>query len=80
MATLEKLREVILKIKKENITADKLTPEARFTQDLSFDSMDKTELVVLLEEAFGVVLDLHDLEDLSNIATMVEFLDQGVAQ
>ena len=30
MSTIEKLREVILKMKKKNITAANLTPEARF--------------------------------------------------
>ena len=76
MTTIEKLREVILKMKKKNITAANLTPEARFLQDLSFDSQDQTEMRVLAEEAFGISVDFQEVKNLATIAAAVEYIDK----
>ena len=80
MSTIEKLREVILKMKKKDVTVDKLTPDARFLEDLSFDSQDQTELLVLAEEAFNISIDLQEVKKFSTIATAVEYLDKRLAQ
>ena len=40
MTTLEKVRAVILKMKKKNITEADLKPEARVVEDLKMDSID----------------------------------------
>ena len=80
MSTIEKLREVILKMKKPNITAASLTPEARFIQDLSFDSQDLTEMLVLAEEAFKISIALPDVNTLSTIAAAVEYIDKKTAK
>ena len=76
MSTIEKLREVILKMKKKNITAANLTPEARFLQDLSFDSQDQTEMLVLAEEAFGISVDFQEVKNMATIAAAVEYIDK----
>ena len=76
MSTIEKLREVILKMKKKNITAANQTPEARFFHDLSFDSQDKTEMLVLAEEAFGISVDFQEVKNMATIAAAVEYIDK----
>ena len=76
MSTIEKLREVILKMKKKNSTAANLTPEARFLQDLSFDSQDQTEMLVLAEEAFGISVDFQEVKNMATIAAAVEYIDK----
>ena len=76
MSTIEKLREVILKMKKKNITVANLTPEARFLQDLSFDSQDQTKMLVLAEEAFGISVDFQEVKNLATIAAAVEYIDK----
>lgn len=80
MTTIEKVRETILKMKKKNITVANLTPEARFVQDLSFDSQDLTEMMVLVEAAFNISVDLQDVKMLSNIAAAVEYIDKKLAK
>ena len=75
-AMAEKLREVILKMKKKNITVANLTPEARFLQDLSFDSQDQTEMLVLAEEAFGISVDFQEVKNMATIAAAVEYIDK----
>ncbi len=80
MSTIEKLRQVILKLRKKNITADKLTPEARFQQDLDFDSQDQTELLVLAEDAFKISMGLSEVKDLTTIAAAVAYIDKKLAK
>ena len=80
MSTIEKLRKVILKMKKKNITVDKLTPEARFLQDLSFDSLDQTEMLVLAEDAFEIIIDFQKVKNMSTIAEAVEYLDKTMGE
>ena len=46
------------------VPADKVTMEARFAEDLDADSLDLVELVMALEEAFGVTVDESELEDI----------------
>ena len=76
MTTIEKLREVILKMKKKNITAANLTPEARFLYYFSFDSQDQTEMLVLAEEAFGISVDFQEVKNMATIAAAVEYIDK----
>lgn len=80
MPTIEKLREVILKMKKKGVTADMLTPEARFLQDLSFDSQDQTEMLVLTEEAFKISINLDEVKNMPSIAAAVEYIDKKLAK
>ena len=47
MTTLEKVRAVILKMKKKNITEADLKPEALLVGDLKLDSIDMAEMLVL---------------------------------
>lgn len=80
MSTIEKLREVILKMKKKNITAADLTPEARFLQDLSFDSQDQTEMLVLAEDEFGITVDFQEVKNMTNIAAAVVYIDKKLGK
>lgn len=80
MSTIETLREVILKMKKKNITAADLIPEARFLEDLDFDSQDQTEMLVWAEEAFGIIFDFKEVKKLTTIAAAVEFIDQKLGK
>lgn len=80
MSTIEQLREVILSMKKKNITAANLTPEARFLQDLSFDSQDQTEMLVLAEDAFKITVDFQEVKNLPNIAAAVAYIDKKMGK
>ena len=80
MTTLEKVRVVILKMKKKNITEVDLKPEARLVQDLKLDSIDMAELMVLTEEAFGLKISDTDVKNMSTLASAVEYLDKRLAK
>ena len=80
MSTLDKLRELILQLGRKNITAVMLTPEARFFEDLGFDSLNMTELLVLAETTFDISIEIKELHDLFTLAQAAKFIDKKTAK
>lgn len=78
MATIEKVREIILKLKKKDISAADLKPEARLVDDLGLDSLDHAELLVLAEDAFSTKVPLEDLTKLTTVGAIAKYFDQLV--
>ena len=65
-----------------NIIVDELvTPEASFKDDLGADSLDLVELVMGLEDAFDASIPTEDLEKLSTVQDVMDYLKaQGVEE
>ena len=80
MTTLEKVRAVILKMKKKNISEADLKPEARLVEDLKLDSIDMAEMLVLAEDAFGLKISDDEVKSMKTIACAVEYLDKRLAK
>ena len=80
MATIDTLRELILGLGRKNITAEMLTPESRFFDDLGFDSLNMTELLVLAETTFHINIELKELHDLFTLAQAADFVDKKLAK
>ena len=80
MPTIDKLRELILELGRKNITAEMLTPEARFFDDLGFDSLNMTELLVLAETTFDISIEISELHDLFTLAQAAKFIDKKTAK
>ncbi|OPY65553.1 MAG: Acyl carrier protein [Syntrophorhabdaceae bacterium PtaU1.Bin034] len=76
MTTVEKVCELILKLKKKDIAAVDLKPEAHLVDDLNLDSLDQTELLVLAEDAFAIKVPLEDAEKLTTINAVAAYFDK----
>jgi acyl carrier protein len=50
-----------------SVSEDQVTPEARFGDDLDADSLDLVELVMALEEEFGIEVPEEDLEGIETV-------------
>lgn len=50
-----------------SVEAAKITPEASFGDDLDADSLDLVELVMALEEEFGITVPEEDLEGIATV-------------
>jgi acyl carrier protein len=50
-----------------SVDAGKITKQARFKEDLEADSLDLVELVMSLEEEFGIEVPESDLEGITTI-------------
>ncbi len=75
---LEKVKEVI----EEKLNADgvEITESTSFKDDLNADSLDLFELVMALEDEFGIEIPSEDLEKLSTVGDVLNYLkDKGVA-
>jgi acyl carrier protein len=49
------------------VDPEKVTPTARFGDDLDADSLDLVELVMALEESFDVIVDEAELEGIETV-------------
>ena len=50
-----------------SVSEDKIVPEAKFGDDLDADSLDLVELIMALEEEFGVEVPEEDLEGVETV-------------
>jgi acyl carrier protein len=61
----EKFKECAVEVL--HVPAEKVTPKANFAEDLDADSLDLVELVMALEEQFGITVDESELEGVSTV-------------
>ncbi len=54
-----------------------VTPEASFVDDLGADSLDTVELVMALEEEFGVEIPDEDAEKITRVKEAVDYIEQN---
>lgn len=74
---LEKLKEIIAE--QLNVSEDEIKAESNFKDDLGADSLDLFELVMSLEEEYGVEIPSEDLEKIATVNDVMEYLkEKGV--
>lgn len=59
------------------VEAEKVTPEARFVEDLGADSLDTVELVMAVEEEWGIDMPDEEAERLLTVGQAVTYLDEN---
>lgn len=69
---LEKVKEIVADSLGTDV--DTLTEETSFKEDLGADSLDLFEMVMAFEEAFEKEIPSEDLEQLTTIGAVVEYL------
>lgn len=74
---LEKMKEIIAE--QLSVDADSVTEESKFKEDLNADSLDLFELVMALEDEYSVEIPAEDLEKLTSVGQVMNYLkDKGV--
>lgn len=70
---------VVDKLSVEN--PDKVTPTANFADDLGADSLDVVELVMALEDKFGIEIPDEDAEGITTVQQAIDYINSkgGVA-
>jgi len=76
MSVEEKVIEIIAQ--KLNLSKDQIKPEASFVDDLGADSLDLVELVMAMEEAFGMEVPDEDAEKLRTVKDVIEYVKSRV--
>lgn len=77
MAILDDVREVI--VEKLGVDADKVVPEARFIEDLGADSLDTVELIMGLEDKFGLEISDEEAEKIRTVQDAIDFIQSKQA-
>ena len=70
----EKVKQIV--IQQLGVKAEEVKPEARLVEDLGADSLDAVELVMALEEEFGVEIPDEDAAKLVTVGAVVQYLEQ----
>jgi acyl carrier protein len=75
MTNIEIEEKVIKTIAKSlGISVDKITLDNEFIKDLGADSLDVVEIVISLEEAFKVLVDENDAEEITDVRSAVDYI------
>ena len=69
---LEKMKEIIAD--QLSVDADTITKASKFKEDLGADSLDLFELVMALEDEYSVEIPAEDLEKLTSVGEVMDYL------
>jgi len=72
MAVQDKITEII--VEQLGVKAEEVTAEASFVDDLGADSLDTVELVMALEEEFGIEIPDEDAEKIVKVKDAVSYI------
>ncbi len=71
----EKVTQII--VDQLGVEASEVTPGASFVDDLGADSLDRVELVMAFEEAFGLEIPDEDAEKIVTVQNAVEYIQRN---
>ena len=72
--TFEQIKEIIVDLL--NVDESKVTPEARFREDLEADSLDLVELIMAFEDKFGGEISDEDAQNIATVGDVVKYIDE----
>ncbi|KAF8735494.1 hypothetical protein AX14_001988 [Amanita brunnescens Koide BX004] len=58
----------------EKVDAAKLTPAASFTKDLGLDSLDAVEVVLAVEEEFGIEIPDAEADEIATVQQAIDYI------
>ncbi len=70
----ERVKNII--VEQLGVDPDKVTPEARFREDLEADSLDLVELIMAFEEEFGGEISDEEAQKISTVGEAVAYIEQ----
>ena len=72
--TFERLKKII--VEQLGVDDEEVQPQASFVEDLNADSLDLVELIMSLEEEFGMEISDEDAEKIQKVSDAVEFIEE----
>ena len=73
----EKIKSIIAE--QLGVKPEEVTPQASFIEDLGADSLDTVELVMALEEEFGIEIPDEDAEKMATVGDAAKYIDEKIA-
>jgi len=77
MAVVDRVKAIIAE--QLGVKPEEVTPQASFVDDLGADSLDTVELVMALEEEFGIEIPDEDAEKMTTVGEAIKYIEDKVA-
>jgi acyl carrier protein len=71
----ERVKDLV--VEQLGVSADQVTPQASFIDDLGADSLDTVELVMAFEEEFGIDIPDEDAEKMVSVSDAIKYLEEN---
>ena len=72
--TIDKVKELLAA--QLNISKDKIQDDSKLVEDLGADSLDMVEILMTLEDEFGVSISDEDALNLKTVADIVSYIEK----
>ncbi|HET8572057.1 MAG TPA: acyl carrier protein [Candidatus Limnocylindria bacterium] len=72
--TYDRLKKLI--VEQLGVDEEEVTPQASFVEDLNADSLDLVELIMSLEEEFGMEISDEDAEKIQKVQDAVDYIEE----
>ena len=69
----QRIKDII--VEQLGVKPEQVTPEAKFIEDLGADSLDTVELVMALEEKFGIEVPDEQAEKLQSVGDVIKYIE-----
>ena len=69
---LERVRGIL--VEQLGVDEEQVTPEANFVDDLNADSLDLVELIMELEDQFGLKISDEDAQQIATVGQAVDYV------
>ena len=74
MSVPDKVKSII--VEQLGVKPDQVTPTASFVNDLGADSLDTVELVMALEEEFGIEIPDEEAEKILTVEDAIKYIEK----
>ena len=71
----QRVRDII--VEQLGVKPDQVTAEAKFIEDLGADSLDTVELIMALEEEFGIEVPDEQAEKLQSVGDVIKYVEEN---
>jgi acyl carrier protein len=71
----QKVKDII--VEQLGVNADQVIQEAKFIEDLGADSLDTVELIMALEEEFGIEVPDEEAEKLVSVGDVTRYIEES---
>jgi len=77
-STEERVKGIVVELL--GVDLDRVTPPARFREDLEADSLDLVELIMKFEEEFGGEISDEDAQKITTVGDAVTYIDSHMVK
>ena len=77
MTVTEKVKKMI--VDQLGVSEAEVIPEAKFIDDLGADSLDIVELIMALEDEYGIEIPDEDAEKMKTVGDAIKYIEEHLA-